>query len=166
MDRNVLWGYTCAMSVERILQYLRALRDERGLDQPAVAGRVGVDRKQIGRWERGENQVPFDKLFLWVQGIGGQWVDFDAIVNDPLCDPIDLARRRSNETPLETDTLPHYNPLAGLTDDEIIALADRWNAEDREQFRHELLEIGRRVARLITGRRPGPPDGERPVPRT
>jgi hypothetical protein len=67
-----------------------------------------------------------------------------------------LAYQRYELTPNVPDAAPPpYNPLAGLADDEIIALADEWNDGDRKRFRDEVLALARSAARLISGQRGG-----------
>lgn len=42
--------------------HLRRLRAESGLSQPALADRLGVDRRHVSRWERAEHSISWTHI--------------------------------------------------------------------------------------------------------
>ncbi|HJP67494.1 MAG TPA: XRE family transcriptional regulator [Sphingomicrobium sp.] len=106
------------MTTALIGKRLKALRDERGIDQDAVAALLGVGSRQIvSNIETGERKVKAEELIALVEGMG---VDLDYFT-----DPFRLegegrfSWRRGNEVP--ADRLDTYERLAG-----------RWIAAFRE----------------------------------
>ena len=55
--------------MQAAMMYLRVLREGRGLSRPALEKRTGIDRKQIYRWERGENRPPASALAVMVEAL-------------------------------------------------------------------------------------------------
>lgn len=49
---------------------LRKLRKEKGMTQGALAESVGATQRQIGAWERGENELPMDYASLIADILG------------------------------------------------------------------------------------------------
>lgn len=68
-------SYNAAMmsvSKEMLGDSIRKARQARGLRQEDVAAGVGVDKKQIGRWERGENapgSLALGRLISYFRGL-------------------------------------------------------------------------------------------------
>jgi transcriptional regulator with XRE-family HTH domain len=163
VDRFVRSPYTQDVRAQRIFDYLRTLREGR-FTQDEVGKAIGYSGKQIGRWERASNDATLDGVIAYLQHVDGSWHDIAELMSVPDADPVALARVRRQQISVNSDHA-QYNPLAGLTDDEVIALADRWNENDKARFREELLDFGRRAARMITGQRRERPDEEPRAPR-
>jgi hypothetical protein len=60
-----------------MLTMLVALREEAGLNQTALAARLGITQSEISKFERGERSIDVLRLRSWVQVLG---MDFAAFV--------------------------------------------------------------------------------------
>ena len=61
------WAHT---SLARTCEALRARRQQLGMSQEAVAGRIGVDYRLFQRWEYGQRAPSLFLLAAWCQALG------------------------------------------------------------------------------------------------
>ena len=61
--------------MQAAMMYLRVLRETRRLSQADIARAVGVESKQVYRWERGEGEPPASKLAVFVDVVQGNAED-------------------------------------------------------------------------------------------
>src|SRR4051812_22130828 len=63
------------MGMRAAAEYLRALREARGLTQEAVARETGVVGKTVWNWETGDREIPSTKLAEFVRLVRGSAED-------------------------------------------------------------------------------------------
>lgn len=61
--------------------YLRLLREEQDLSQADVAKIVGVESKQVYRWERGESQPLGGRIIGLTRAVRGRFEDVERLLN-------------------------------------------------------------------------------------
>jgi len=49
---------------------IKERRDERGMSQSDLGRAIGTSQYQVSKYERGENRVPYDKLFPLIRALG------------------------------------------------------------------------------------------------
>lgn len=61
------------MSMQNVMEYLRRMREGRGLTQAEIARTVGVDPKQVYRWERGESEPSGAAILTFIATVQGSY---------------------------------------------------------------------------------------------
>ena len=77
---------TTTQGTDEVLRLLVQLRQRRDLTQQALAQRIGIDRTQLCRWERGTRRVCLDDLQRWAHALGAESIDAAALAA-VLCRP-------------------------------------------------------------------------------
>lgn len=90
--------------------YLHALRQQQpGLTQQRAGALIGVDKKTVERWERGDHEPPLTRLRDYVDALGGS-IDYAVdLLLDRQAQPVEppgavIARQRLSSLPCELIT--------------------------------------------------------------
>ena len=95
-----------------MLLTLRDIRKKKGFTQQELAAAVGATKRQIGAWERGENDLP---------------MDFAVAIADVLGCSVDAIAGRKSET-----YLPKFPLTAG--EYELIAIFNKLDERDKKRL--------------------------------
>lgn len=68
--------------MQAAMVYLRSLREGQELSQADVARSVGVESKQVYRWERGESAPSGGRLIAMVRALRGRFEDVEHLLLD------------------------------------------------------------------------------------
>ncbi|MEO8523308.1 MAG: helix-turn-helix transcriptional regulator [Caldimonas sp.] len=52
------------------------LREDAGLDQTALADRIGISQSEVSKFERGERTLDVLRLRAWLRGLGIEFASF------------------------------------------------------------------------------------------
>jgi transcriptional regulator with XRE-family HTH domain len=63
---------------KRLVALMRTRREELGISQEVVAGRLGITPSQLSKWERRERRIDVDEARRYCRAIGLELVDLIA----------------------------------------------------------------------------------------
>lgn len=95
-----------------MLLTLRDIRKKKGFTQQELAAAVGATKRQIGAWERGENDLP---------------MDYAVAIADVLGCSVDAIAGRKSETPI-----PKFPLTAG--EYELIVIFNKLDERDKKRL--------------------------------
>ena len=96
-----------------MLQSLKYLRKHNGYTQEQLASAIGATKRQIGAWERGENDLPLDYA-----------VEIADLFGCTLDDLVGADKRTNNKlTPDEAELLLTYRSLTQDSRDAVMVVA-------------------------------------------
>lgn len=123
--------------------YLRLLREGQDLSQADVARTVGVDSKQVYRWERGESRPLGGRIIGLTRAVRGRFEDVERLLNDDSIIQEEVARALAADRIEELARLGDGDPRIEAAEQLITALSrsparfDRWLGYG-ERLRDEL----------------------------
>lgn len=98
---------------------MRDIRKKKGYTQEQLAGAVGATKRQIGAWERGENDMPMDyavaiadELGCSIDQIAGRSTQYAYVAYDSSDEDIAAKLRRKTARSDAGELLDLYNSLS------------------------------------------------------